>query len=543
MGLITGIASRDGSDISKLLYIMAKKLEYRGNSPFCIFKKIETGWESIISEKPEDILTFKTSFGIVGRYLNLAQEEAPVPYADCQNSRILLLDGRIFNIAELKNELHADHKGEIADSNVIAHLIEELQSKTFDFTVIFRKLFELFEGIFVGTLLLENHVFLFRDLLGIKPLHLYSGPKYIAFASEQKALWAVGFTPSQPLPPGRVVRVAEKGFTSIFQADFKGTAFIEQSLAYYAEATLHLLQTNLLRLKPCGPFFLLLSGGLDSTLLATCLKKMKVPFNSLVAGNETSKDIQKAQTAADFLEIPLEILKFDVATLEKILPFLIYHLESQEEKKLNIAFPLFYATQHLKSKGIQVIFTGQGADELFAGYERHEFQFAQNPQTLHEALWNDVQNLAEDSLRRDDAVAMAHTAELRFPYLTPNFVDLCMQIPPAFKVQPPIRKYILRKIGDNLNLPTQITQEPKRAIQFGSGSYDVLKKLAKSYGFNKDFALKHGFFSSTQLFLDSIAVILGLPNIHPKVIAFVEKNHLNLPDSIYKHRNMINQTV
>ncbi|MDD1777806.1 MAG: asparagine synthase C-terminal domain-containing protein, partial [Candidatus Helarchaeota archaeon] len=279
------------------------------------------------------------------------------------------------------------------------------------------------------------------------------------------------------------------------------------------------------------------------TLLATCLKKLNIPFTSLVAGNEPSKDIQKAQTAADFLEIPLEVLKFDTATFEEILPFLIYHLESQEEKKLNIAFPLFFAAQHLKSKGIQVIFTGEGADELFAGYERHETQFVQNPQTLHEALWTDVRNLAEDSLRRDDAVAMAHSVELRFPYLIPNFVELSMQIPPTFKVQPPIRKYILRKIGETLNLPLSITQEPKRAIQFSSGSYEVLRKLAKTYGFNKDFALKHGFFSSTQLFLDSIAYILGLPNINPKIIEFVEQAHPNLPDSIYKHRNMINQTV
>jgi len=543
MGLIAGIASRDGSDISKFLGIMTRKLEHRGNSPFCIFKRGENGWDLVISEHPEEISTLRTSFGIVGRYLLLEKEDTPIPYVDCQMNRFLVLDGRSINNLEIKNKMDNNHSCNLGSSSIIIHFFEELQDKIFDFTQIFEKVYDSLEGMFAGALLLANHVFLFRDLLGIKPLHLYSGPKYVAFASEQKALWAAGFTPSQPLPPGRVVRVAEKGFTSIFQADFKGNAFIERSLAYYSEEILQFLQINLLKLQWRNPFYMLLSGGLDSTLLAACLKQRNIPFTSLVVGNEVSKDIQKAQTAADFLEIPLEVLKFDTATLEKMLPFLIYHLESQEEKKLNIAFPLFYASQYLRSKGIQVVFTGEGADELFAGYERHAMQFAQNPQTLHEALWTDLRNLAEDSLRRDDAVTMAHSVELRFPYLTPKFVELSMQIPPAFKVQPPIRKYILRKIGETLNLPLSITQEPKRAIQFSSGSYEVLKKLARTYGFNKDFALKYGFFSPTQLFLDSIAYTLGLPNINPKVIEFVEKTHPTLPDSIYQHQNIFNQTV
>jgi asparagine synthase (glutamine-hydrolysing) len=543
MGLIAGIASRDGSDISNLLYIMTKKLVYRGNSSFCIFKKGENGWDSIISENPDEILNYKTSFGIVGRYLLLEQEDAPIPYVDCQNSRILLLDGRIFNVSEFKNELTTDHTDNMTSPSVIVHFIEELQSRIFDFSMIFGKLYDLIEGMFAGALILKNHVFLFRDLIGIKPLYLYSGPKYIAFASEQKALWAAGFTTVHSLQPGRVIRVAEKGFTSHFQADFTGSDFIEKSFDFYSEAILRSLQDNLLNLRPINPFYMLLSGGIDSTLLASCLKGLNVHFNSLVVGDEKSKDIQKAQIAADFLEIPLDILKFDTETLEKNLPILIYHSESQEEKKLNIAFPLFYASQHLNSKGIQVIFTGQGADELFAGYERHEVQFAQNPRTLHEGLWADIRNLPEDNLQRDDAASMAHTMELRLPYLIPKFVELCMQIPPSFKVQGSIRKYILRKIGENLHLPESITQEPKHAIQFSSGSYNILRKLAKQYGFDKNFALQHGFLSSTQLFIDSIAYILGFPNIDSKVIKFVEKTSINLPDSVFSHQNLVNQTV
>lgn len=515
---------------------------HRGNSSFCFFRKGANGWNSIISDNPEEFLTYSTSFGIIGQYLILDREDAPIPYTDCQNNRIILLDGRIFNVSELKSELNNNHTDNIANSNIIAHFIEEWQSKIFDFSMIFRKLYDLIEGMFAGALILKNYIFLFRDLIGIKPLYLYSGPKYIAFASEQKALWAAGFTTVHSLQPGRVVRAAEKGFTSHFQADLKGNEFIENSFEYYSEAILHSLQENLHELKPGNPFFLLLSGGIDSTLLAACLKRLNIPFNSLVVGDEKSKDIQKAQSAADFLGIPLDILNFDIETLEKILPFLIYYSESQEEKKLNIAFPLFYASQYLKNRGIRVAFTGQGADELFAGYERH-VEFALHLGTLQEALWADIQSLSKNNLQRDDAVSMAHTIELRLPYLLPKFVELSMQVPPSFKVHKFTRKYILRKIAENLNLPQNITQEAKHAIQFSSGSYNNLRKLAKQYGFDKNFALKHGFLSPTQLFIDSIAYILGFPNINSQVIKLVEKTSITLPDSVFSHRNLVNQTV
>ncbi|MDD1778431.1 MAG: hypothetical protein LUQ65_09720, partial [Candidatus Helarchaeota archaeon] len=284
MGLIAGVASRDGSDISKFLEIMTRKLAYRGNSPFCIFKRGENGWDLVITEHPEEISTVQTSFGIVGRYLLLEKEDTPIPYVDCQLNRFLVLDGRSFNNLEIRHKMDNNHSCNLRSSSIVIHFFEELQDRIFDFTQIFSKVYDSLEGMFAGALLLANHVFLFRDLLGIKPLHLYSGPKYVAFASEQKALWAIGFTPSQPLPPGRVVRVAEKGFTSIFQADFQGTDFIERSIAYYSEAALQLLRTNLSKLTPRNPFYMLLSGGLDSTLLATCLKKLNIPFTSLVAG-------------------------------------------------------------------------------------------------------------------------------------------------------------------------------------------------------------------------------------------------------------------
>ena len=544
MGLIAGIVSRDRSDISDFLYRMAVKLRHRGNSSFCVCKKGGNGWEPVICENSEEILTLQMPFGIVGRHFIIDKNNETIPYTDCLNKRVLLLDGRFFNISELAHELQSNHKGNFVNSSIMLHIIEELGKKFFNFSEIFGKIFDLIEGMFAGTLILKENVFIFRDLIGIKPLYLYSGPKYIAFASEKKALWAAGLTQRiEPLRPGRVVRVAEKGFTSHFQAEFTQKGMATKQLEYYSKMLLQRLKQTLVKLKPGNPFYLLLSGGIDSTLLAILLKKLDLRFNSLVIGTEKSKDIQAAEKAANFLGQPLEILKFDVPTLEETLPLLIYHVESRDEKKLNIAFPLFHASNYLHKKNCSVIFTGQGADELFGGYERHEIQFQEDPDKLQDLLWDDVRNLYLGNLQRDDGASMANTVELRLPYLTRKLIELAMQIPPSLKIQTPIRKYILRHIGKQIGLSEAIVQQPKRAIQFSSGSYDTLKKLAKQFGFSKDFVLKSGFFSPTQLFIDSFAYRLGFPNIDPKVIKFVEQTKIDWPDSILKHENLVNTII
>ncbi len=541
MGLITGILSKDQSDISELLYKMSYKLRHRGNSEFSLFTKDFNGWKSINYNNPKEILSNRTSFGIVGRHLILDKKNETIPYTDCNEKNSLLLDGRIFNNSQLLKELKEPHKENIKNSGMILHLIEELEKRNLEITEILKKTLNQIEGMYAGALFIKDKIFLFRDLIGIKPLHLYASPKYIAFASEKKALWIAGFKQNiQPLIPGSVVRITEKGFSTIFKEEFNRRGIEKNSIGYYSEILLKLLNDNLLKIKPRVPFYLLLSGGIDSSLLAAALLRNKIKFNSLVIGNEKSKDIIAAQEVANSLDLSLEIKKFDVTDLEKIIPLLIYTLESTDEKKINIGFPLFLASNYLKAKGYNVAFAGQGADEIFGGYERHEIKIKEQPNNIQKALWEDIVNSPTVNLERDDAVSMVNTVELRLPYLNRRFIEFSMQIPPSYKIKAPIRKFILRKIGKEIGLSEKIIKKPKRAIQFSSGSYDILKKLAKKYGFTKNFAMKNGFFSPTQLFLDSLAYFIGFPNIETKVIKFIERSPIKWPESFYKYKNVTN---
>ncbi len=543
MGLITGICSKDQSNVAELLYKMAMKLRHRGNSPFCFFRKRQSGWDTAVCENPEEILQLNTSFGVVGRHLLLNRESETIPYMDCQDEKHLLIDGQIFNAFAMIQELKESHKGNLANPSIILHLWEEMQQRIFDFSQTFEKLYNLLEGMFAAALILKEQVFLFRDLIGLKPLYIYFDSKYVAFASEQKALWGAGFIHPAPLLPGRVVRMTEKGFTSHFQAQYNRKPIEIHPLEYFAERLVQVLKTNLVNLtpEPANAFGLLLSGGIDSTLLAALLKNIERACHSLVIGTPKSKDIQSAQQVAEFLSVPLEVLEFDDTTLEKLFPDLMYHIENLDEKKLNIAFPLFYGASHLRTKGVQIVCTGNGADEIFGGYERHELQFQEEPNKLTELLWEDIKNLSRGNLERDDAAAMAHAVELRLPYLTQQFIEMGMQIPPALKIHPPDRKFILRYVGKQLGLPESIFQKPKQAIQFSSGSYATLRKLARRCGFSKDFALKHGFFSPTQLFIDSLAALLGFPDIDEKTRKFVQQTAIPWPDSFLPYEKVVNK--
>ncbi len=544
MGFIAGICSRDQSDVSELLYKMTMKLKHRGNSEFCLFNMANYGRDMIKFENPNEILSLKTSFGVIGRHLYLNEGIGEIPYQNCLESKFLLLDGVFLNPQKIKQELQDDHKKNLLNPSILLHLMDELQKRLFDFSVIFGKIYSLIEGMFAAVLILKNHVFILRDLIGTKPLYLYVGPKYIAFASEKKALWSIGFTQRiEALQPGRVVRFAEKGFTSHYQADFKINNIQEREIGSYQNFFLETLNYNIAQMNPKIPHYLLLSGGIDSTLLAALMRENELNFKSLVLGTQKSKDIQISQKVAEELGLYLETLEFDSRSLETVFPALLYAIESRDEKQLNIAFPLFYASNYLKKKNQKIIFTGQGADEIFGGYERHEIQFQEDPAKLNDMLLEDVRNLSIVNLERDDAASMAHGIELRLPYLSRGLIECSLRVPAKFKIHGTTRKYILRKLGKGLGLPDSVTQQPKRAIQFSSGSYSTLKKLAGQFGFTKDFALKQGFFSPTQLFIDSLASFLGFPDNTPEMVKFTEQTQIEWPESFQKFENIVNKIV
>jgi asparagine synthase (glutamine-hydrolysing) len=123
--------------------------------------------------------------------------------------------------------------------------------------------------------------------------------------------------------------------------------------------------------------------------------------------------------------------------------------------------------------------SGQGADELFAGYKRYE---SLNPDELENTLLCDLDNIAENNLERDDAASMANAVELRVPYLDREVVELALRIAPELKIKNGIRKYILRLAAGRL-LSDELALKEKKAAQYSSGIYSAIEMLSRKNGF------------------------------------------------------------
>jgi len=226
--------------------------------------------------------------------------------------------------------------------------------------------------------------------------------------------------------------------------------------------------------KPCAIAF---SGGLDSSLLAALCKDAKL----YSAGMKGSHDIGQTKKAAQLLDLQdnLHLHELTIDELETALPCVINAIGSTDAMQISIALPLYFASKDAHSDGKRVILSGQGADELFAGYKRYESMTAPE---LESALKKDLGNIARNNLERDDAVTMANSVELRVPYLDRKVVELARRIVPELKMHNGIRKYILR-MASSMILPDELVWKEKKAAQYSSGVYSAMEKLAKKNGY------------------------------------------------------------
>jgi asparagine synthase (glutamine-hydrolysing) len=160
------------------------------------------------------------------------------------------------------------------------------------------------------------------------------------------------------------------------------------------------------------------------------------------------------------------------------LPELIYTIETSNQMDVEIALPFFLAAKKAVDEGCTTIISGQGPDELFAGYARHVKIFSEDgPKALEQQLWKEVSITHEANIERDVKAIAAHGGESFFPYLDQLFVRTALSIPVDWKIDPdgePQRKVIFRELAQQMGLPKEIAFTPKSATQYSSGSAKLI---------------------------------------------------------------------
>ena len=228
----------------------------------------------------------------------------------------------------------------------------------------------------------------------------------------------------------------------------------------------------------------LLSGGVDSSLIAFILKKLNCSFTCYTVGIENSDDILWAQKVAKEYGFNFKYKIFSLEEFEKIVKDVIKILNDADIVKVSVGSVLYAAGRLALSDGNNVLFGGLGSEELFAGYKRHEDALKNNDfEALHKECWNGLRNMWARDLTRDFAIAKHLSLDLRTPFLDKELVKAAMNIHPMLKMNKDDKKIILREAAEFIGLKKEFAWRRKQAAQYGSNFVNGIEKLAKKNGF------------------------------------------------------------
>lgn len=394
-----------------------------------------------------------------------------------QNDDILVANGEIYNYADLRAILGESAFETTSDSETILHLF---QSDTLRWVA---KL----DGMFAFVLATRERLVAARDPLGIKPLYIAHVDGGLAFASELKAFDGLGIETIEALEPGSLIdtldgrrRWYRMPHGAAVDEDINEEAtwrelrlVLEAAVAKWMVADVEV-----------GSF---LSGGLDSSIIAAiaanCLKPSGRRLKTFAVGLEGSPDLEAARRVATHIDAEHFEHAFTAHDVAEVLPHVIYHLESADVDLVRSAIPTHFAAK-LARAHVKAVLTGEGADELFAGYSYHQ-GYVDSPRELADELTRSLSSMHNINLQRVDRITMAESLEARTPFLDRELIDFAQSIPATLKLRRTdpgeaeatgdiTEKWILRKAASNL-LPHDLVWRKKAQFDEGSGTVKALE--------------------------------------------------------------------
>ena len=438
------------------------------------------------------------------------------------NNLVLVFNGEIYNFNKLEEflkENDGNYSKSRSDSQLLANLINYYyNSNDENLLESVKSVIDELDGDYSFAIYDKKHnnLAISRDPIGVKPLFYGMDEEnhLKAFASEKKALWKAkisdenihDLTPGSILYNWELIDLNDNLINKLINTDFKEIKsnyneykdYLDTKDSY--EVYTELFRDDLYsavekRVENISNVGLIFSGGVDSTILAVLLKqiaenrnnnKNSIPLNIKLysVGIENSQDIKFSKEIAEELGLDLKTVIIDENTVKESIKPVLTAIEDDNVMKLGVGMTIYLAAKAMKEDNIKVALSGQGADELFGGYNRYLKHFEENSLfdayfALDEEIYHDIANMYHVNLERDDAVSMANGVELRVPFLDKDIIDLALDIPGIYKIkdnEDVLRKHILRDVAKSIGVPDYIADRPKKAAQYGSGINKILKK-------------------------------------------------------------------
>jgi asparagine synthase (glutamine-hydrolysing) len=326
-----------------------------------------------------------------------------------------------------------------------------------------------------------------RDSVGVAPLYYGENSTIAALASNRKALWRLGIAEPKSFPPGHVALVTREGFEfkSVKTLPFQEPEQI--SIEEAAETLQHMLEVSVMRrVKGTRKVAVAFSGGLDSSLVAFLAKKLGVEVELVHVSLENHPETAEAMRAAMELDLPLHVHLFKDADIEIDLSTVIGLIEDPDPVRAGVGLSFYWAAQKTAEAGLKVLLAGQGADELFGGYQRYVTEYLEHgDEAVRRTMYHDVAYVYESNLERDEKICLSHDVELRLPFASFELAKFAMSLPTELKFEKcadSLRKLVLRRVAANAGLSKAIVEKPKKAVQYSTGISNALKRIAKKRG-------------------------------------------------------------
>ena len=409
------------------------------------------------------------------------------PLFSADGKLILAANGEIYNHRELREQFEGKYDFQTqSDCEVILALYQE---KGVDFV-------DDMNGIF-GFALYDSEkdeYFIARDHMGIIPLYIgwdKNGTFYVA--SELKAPEGT-CSKIELFPPGHYMHSGTGEFVRWYKRDWMKYENVKENETSVQELHDALSAAVKRQLMSDVPYGVLLSGGLDSSVTSAIAKKysqMRVEsgdtkeawwpqLHSFSVGLEGSPDLAAAQKVADHIGTVHHEIKFTIQEGLDAIRDVIYNLETYDITTIRASTPMYLMARVIKSMGIKMVLSGEGADELFGGYLY--FHKAPSPKDFHEETVRKLDKLhMYDCLRANKSLA-AWGIEGRVPFLDKEFMDVAMRINPKDKMitKDRMEKWVIRKAFEEY-LPESVAWRQKEQFSDGVGYswIDTLKALVE----------------------------------------------------------------
>lgn len=453
-------------ELRKIALEMSKKIRHRGPD----WSGIYCGESAILCHERLSIVD---------------PESGKQPLFSTDKKQVLAVNGEIYNHRKIRKDYSGTYEFQTgSDCEVILALYRH---KGVDFL-------EELNGIFAFALYDEEHddFLIARDPIGVIPLYIgYDDAGMVYCASEMKAL--EGYCNSyEPFLPGHYYRGSEGIMKKWYHRDWENYENVKNNNVCVQDVRDALNAAVKRQLMSDVPYGVLLSGGLDSSVISAIAKEYAARrvetdntqdawwprLHSFAIGLKGAPDLIKAREVAKHIGTVHHEINYTIQEGLDALRDVIYFIETYDVTTVRASTPMYLLARVIKSMGIKMVLSGEGADEIFGGYLY--FHKAPDAKSFHEETVRKLSKLhLYDCLRANKSLS-AWGVEGRVPFLDKEFIDVAMRLNPEAKMCPgnTIEKKIVREAFSDM-LPESVAWRQKEQFSDGVGYswIDTLKQF------------------------------------------------------------------